>query len=225
MSLPPTQPSPTRLVYQADALAWMAEHPAAPATSIVTSLPDVSELPELNLQIWQSWFVEVARQVIRWVADDGVAIFYQSDIRIDGVWFDKGYLVMKAAELEGASIVWHKIVCRRPPLTIAVGRPSYSHMICVSRLPRTLPTRPGPDVLPDAGHMPWSRAMGVKACEVACRFIRDETSCNTIVDPFCGRGTLLAVANALGFDAIGVDIGGKRCRIARNLRVDSLQLR
>jgi hypothetical protein len=37
------------------------------------------------------------------------------------------------------------------------------------------------------------------------------------VDPFCGKGTLLAVANAMGFDAIGVDRSPKRCRAARAL--------
>ncbi len=193
-----------------------------PATSVVTSLPDVSELPEHDLQQWKCWFVESARSVMRWVPEDGVAVFYQSDIRHEGCWVDKGYLVMRAAEYEAMHLVWHKIVCRRPPMTVAIGRPSYSHMICVSRRPRPQPLRPGPDVLPDAGHMPWSRAMGVKACEVACRFIRDETDCHTIVDPFCGRGTLLAVANTLGFDTIGVDIGAKRCRIARNLRLAQL---
>jgi DNA modification methylase len=66
--------------------------------------------------------------------------------------------------------------------------------------------------------------MGVTACTVACRFIRDNTKTRTIVDPFCGRGTTLAVANELGFDAIGVDLGGKRCRFARNARIDASSL-
>jgi tRNA G10 N-methylase Trm11 len=52
---------------------------------------------------------------------------------------------------------------------------------------------------------------------VACEFLRDEADATTIVDPFCGRGTVLAVANALGLDAVGVELGGKRCRIARAL--------
>lgn len=57
--------------------------------------------------------------------------------------------------------------------------------------------------------------MGVTACEVACRYLRDETETAVVVDPFCGRGTVLAVANAMGFDAIGVDLGARRCRAAR----------
>jgi Domain of unknown function (DUF309) len=208
-----------RTIIEGDALAWMDAHPAEPGMSVVTSLPDTSELPGLELDAWRAWFVETARRVVRWVPEDAVAIFYQSDIRQAGVWIDKGYLVMRAAEEERAHVLWHKIVCRKPPGTVAPGRPSYSHMIALSRTERGLPRKPGPDVLPDAGFMPWSRAMGVEACRVACAYLRDETSTRTVVDPFCGRGTVLAVANAVGFDAVGVDLSAKRCRSARALVV------
>ncbi len=207
------------MVVQAEALAWMDANAPDPAASVITSLPDVSELA-LDLDGWRAWFIDAARRVIRWVPPTGVAIFYQSDIRHDGVWIDKGYLVMRAAEEERAIVLWHKIVCRRPPGTIGFGRPSYSHMICVTRTPRAPMRRPGPDVLPDAGFAPWSRAMGVAACEVACRFLLDETATRVVVDPFCGRGTVLAVANEMGLDALGVDIGAKRCRAARSLTLE-----
>ncbi len=157
------------------------------------------------------------RTLVRWVPDDGVAIFYQSDIRHGPVLVDKGYLVMRAAEDEGASVLWHKIVCRKPPGTLAFGRPSYSHMIALSRAPRPFPRFAGPDVLPDGGFMSWSRAMGVEACRVACRYLRDEVGARVVVDPFCGRGTVLAVANAMGMEAVGVDLSPKRCRARAEL--------
>src|SRR4029079_13471761 len=118
---------------------------------------------------------------------DGVAVFFQSDIRVSNVVVDKSYLVLRAAEEEGACLLWHKIVCRRPPGTIAFGRPSWSHMLCVAHGPRPLPRSPGPDVLPDAGFMPWSRAMGVEACRAACAYLIDATDTRVVVDPFCGR--------------------------------------
>jgi hypothetical protein len=212
-----TPPASMRRVVQADAFAWMAAHAAGEHTSVVTSLPDVSELPHVTIDAYAAWLVDAARRVIRWLPKTGVAIFFQSDIRRGGVWIDKGYLVMRAAEDERAPIAWHKIVCRRPPGTVALGRPSYSHMICVARGELPLPRRPGPDVLPDAGFMPWSRAMGAEACRVACQYLRDETDTRVVVDPFCGKGTVLAVANSLGFEAVGVDTGAKRCRAARTL--------
>jgi hypothetical protein len=213
---------PSRRVLQTEALAFLAANPAEPGTSVVTSLPDLSELPSLDLDAWKVWFVDAVRRVIAWVPDEGVAIFFQSDIRHEGRLIDKGYLVAQGAEAEGASTLWHKIVCRKPPGTIAFGRPSYSHMTCVQRAPwRRAPMRhPGPDVIPDAGHMPWSRAMGVEACRVALRFLREETATRLVVDPFCGHGTVLAVANLMGFDALGIDIGARRCKAARTLTVD-----
>ena len=62
--------------------------------------------------------------------------------------------------------------------------------------------------------------MGVEACHVACRYLLDETATRLIVDPFCGRGSVLAVANALGLDAIGVDVSARRCSAARKLVVE-----
>lgn len=211
--------TPAREVIQAEALAWMDEHPAEPGTSVVTSLPDVSELPELGFEGWRAWFVAAAERVMRWVPDPGVSIFYQSDIRWQSVWIDKGHLIHAAADAAGCVLIFHKIVCRSAPGTISWGRASYSHLLCVAKSPLEGARKPGPDVLPDAGVMPWSRAMGVEACRLACSFLRDNTSTLRVVDPFCGKGTALAVANTHGFDALGIDRSARRCRAARKLVV------
>jgi hypothetical protein len=207
-----------RDIFEAEALAWLAANPAAPRTSVVTSLPDVSEVAPMGFDAWRAWFVEAARTIVRWLPEGGVAIFYQSDVLHRGAWVDKGYLVMRAAEIESAPILFHKIVCRKPPGVATSGRASYSHLVAVSRVARAS-TRPTPDVLPDAGFMPWSKAMGVRACELACRWLESETETRSVVDPFCGHGTALAVANAMGFDAIGVDKSARQCRAARRLTV------
>jgi hypothetical protein len=205
---------PRRTVIQAEARAWLAANPAAPGTSVITSLPDVSELPALGFDGWRRWFVATARQVIGWVPEGGVAIFFQSDVFHQGQWVDKGYLVMAAAEAAGAALAWHKIVCRKPPGTVTLGRSAYSHMICVT--PGSRPPRrgTGPDVLPDGGPKSWSKAMGEAACKAACRYLRDETRTTLVVDPFCGQGSALAVANGFGMDALGIDLSPRRCRIA-----------
>lgn len=209
-----------RTVVQADALAWMAETPAPASASVVTSLPDVSELSGAPLEAWRAWFVAAARAVLRWVPEGGVAIFYQSDIRLGGAWIDKGHLVHLAADAEDATLLWHSVVCRKPAGTVSPGRPGASHMLAFTRaraldaiLAAGRPALP-PDVVPDAGLMPWSRAMGAEACRLACAYA-SATGARVVVDPFCGRGTVLAVANAMGLDAVGVDLSAKRCKAAR----------
>ncbi len=212
---------PNRLVIQADATAWLTEHKAQPGDAVVTSLPDVSELPGLGpgLDGWKSWFVDAAAQLMTWVEPGLPALFFQSDVRYQGQWIDKSYLVQKAAERVGALLVFHKIVCRHPPGTLTQGRASYSHLLAFTVGQLLIPKKPSADVLPDAGDMPWSRAMGTRACEAACRFLLAETATRRVVDPYCGKGTVLAVANSLGLDALGVELSGKRCRAAQKLSV------
>jgi hypothetical protein len=210
----------TKRVIQAEALAWLAENPAPPGTSVITSLPDVSEVPERGFEGWKAWFGEAARAVLRWVPEPGLVIFFQSDIRKDGVWVDKGYLVQRAAEAEGRALLWHKVVCRHPPGSISHGRAGYSHLLCFAHAPREAITHPGPDVLADAGFKPWSKAMGVDACRLACRFLREESATTLVVDPFCGHGTALAVANHFGFDAWGIELSTRKAKAARRLQLD-----
>jgi tRNA G10 N-methylase Trm11 len=65
--------------------------------------------------------------------------------------------------------------------------------------------------------MTWARAMPTEACEAVARFLLAHTACRTVVDPFCGVGTMLAVANAHGLDAVGVELSRKRAENARSL--------
>jgi hypothetical protein len=224
MSSPPpaadASRAPRRDVHRADALAWLEQPGALEGASVVTSLPDVSEVPERGFEGWRRFFEEAAELILRRVPERAVSIFFQSDIKREGVWIDKGYMVMRAAERARAALLWHKIVCRRPPGSTTFGRASYSHMLCFSRGLRPSLARATPDVLPEAGAMTWSKAMGVAACLAACRFVLAETETRRIVDPFCGHGTALAVANALGLDATGVDLSERKCRRARALSVD-----
>lgn len=209
--------TPGRTVHEGDALAWLAARGELPGCSLVTSLPDVCELP-LSFVEWKKWFIDAAEAVLRACPPEGVVIFYQTDIKKAGVWVDKGHLVQLAGDRCEMPLLWHKIACRKPAGTISFGRPSYAHLLCFARVPATEPDGLA-DVF-DTGAMTWTRAMGLRACEVACSFIARHTPTRTVVDPFCGRGTALAVANVMGLAAVGVELSPKRCRLARKLVVD-----
>jgi hypothetical protein len=208
-----------RTVHHADAIVWLRENAPLAGASVVTSLPDLSELPALGFVAWSHWFEEAAELIMRSIPDDGVAIFFQSDIRHAGRWVDKGMLCARAADRAGLNLLFHRIVCRKPPGTATFGRASYAHLQAFSRQLAS-PRRPSIDVLPDGGRVPGRKAMGVRACYEACRFILEETPTRLVVDPFCGWGTVLAVANALGMDSVGVDLSARMCRRARALTVD-----
>jgi hypothetical protein len=211
---------PTRIVHNADAIAWLQAQGKLVGASVITSLPDVSELPRLGLDGWRRWFEDAAALVMACTVDQGVAIFFQSDIKHAGLWIDKGALVSRAAERTDMSLLFHKIVCRRPPGTSSFGRATYAHMLGFARGPARGQKLARVDVLPDGGFQPGPRSMGVHACVDACRFVQAETATRTVVDPFCGWGTVLAVANALGLDAVGVDIAPRMCGRARKLRIE-----
>jgi hypothetical protein len=213
--------SPSREVHETDGVAWLARAPFPASHCIVTSLPDHSEVPALGFDAWRAWFVDTAALACSQLADDSVAVFYQTDVKHEGRWIDKGFLVSLGAERAGSALLWHKIVCRVPAGMTTFGRPAYAHVLCFSRGLRLEPAQSSPDVLPRLGEMTWSRAMGLEACDAIASFVLAHTACRTIVDPFCGVGTMLAVANAHGLDAVGVELSRRRARRARQLSVPS----
>jgi hypothetical protein len=208
-------PGATRIIHHGDGVAFLANR-LPPDHAIVTSLPDHSELPALGVDGWRRWFVDTVALACRAVADDAVAIFYQTDVKHDGRWIDKGHLVLCGSDAAGSHPLWHKIVCRIAPGATSFGRPAYAHCICVSRERRLLPGASTPDVLPSLGDMTWSRAMGSAACEMAVGFAAS-VGATTIVDPFCGVGSALAAANRHGLSAIGVELSRRRAAKARRL--------
>ena len=210
----------TRIVHNADAMVWLQAQGKLVGASIITSLPDVSELPHLGLDAWRRWFEDAAALVMECTPDQGVAIFFQSDIKHRGFWIDKGALVSRAAQRAGMSCLFHKIVCRKPPGSSSFGRATYAHMLGFARGQPRRQKQERVDVLPDGGVQPGTKSMGVRACLDACRFVKAETTTRTVVDPFCGWGTVLAVANALGLDAVGVDIASRMCRRASKLQIE-----
>ena len=56
--------APGRIVHEGDALAWLASRGEQAGCSLVTSLPDLCELP-LNFAQWRAWFVDAAAAVLR----------------------------------------------------------------------------------------------------------------------------------------------------------------
>lgn len=201
-----------------DGVAWLRQSALPAEAGILTSLPDSSEMRRLPFAGWRQWFIDTAAVVVSAVHERSAAVFYQTDVKRDGAWVDKAFLLQLGAEAAGVRLLWHKIVCRAPAGTATGGRPGYAHLLCFSRALDDPVETAMPDVLPRLGPMTWSRAMGLCAVEFAVAWLRDHAGAKVIVDPFCGVGTALAVANRLGLDSIGVEIASGRAEKARQLR-------
>ena len=220
--MPVNQNLPLRTVHCTEALSWLVARPSFEGCSFITSMPDLSETPKLSVAEWKDWFILAASRIVTCSPPDGVSIFYQTDVKKNGSWIDKSQLCQKGAESAGGKLLWHKIVCRHPAGTVTYGRPAYSHMLCFSRGLKISFEHASPDVLPSAGASLWTRGMGLEACKLACHYVLRDTPTRTVIDPFCGRGTVLAVANALGLDAIGVELNRRRAAQSRTLTMGKI---
>ena len=209
----------TREVICADAIDWLNEYQDQGGVSFLGSLPDISEFPGYTLDEWKKWFESTAELILNKTSPDGVTIFFQSDIKYEGQWVDKAFLIQKAAERFGHKLLWHKILCRAPVGTIMFGRPSYSHMLCFSKDVVPDISKSTADVIPDLGEKTWVRGMGLEASLIAARFIDKQTTSRTLINPFCGEGSVLAAANFVGLKAIGIEKSPKRAEKARQLTV------
>lgn len=118
--------------------------------------------------------------------------------------------------------MWHKIVLISDANKRSSGRPAYSHLVCFRKGAPTAAYRSGryyiPDVF-DRGHMLWPKGIGLHCCLAGISFLYTMETVTTVVDPFCGVGTVLAMANVLHLDAVGVEISSKRCTKARGLNI------
>ncbi len=201
-----------RTIIEADALEWLAK---PTASSIVTSLPDYAEGLWTDTDDWQQWWRRAIAMTLLASPPDVPAVFYQTDRRSNGRWRSKSAMIHAAADNLGVPCLFHKIVLRRDPGKVDLHRPGYAHLMAFGAGP---PGVTWPDVLAggtcvDRDGIPISTAADIVTW--AARY-----GDGGILDPFCGRGTIPAVADVLGITpSVGVDIDPAMCATSRSLVV------
>lgn len=66
-------------------------------------------------------------------------------------------------------------------------------------------------VLPNGCPYLECTGVGLDCCYAGVRFLKDIAHAKLLVDPFCGRGTMIAMANTLGMSSMGIEISKRRC--------------
>jgi hypothetical protein len=209
--------APRREVVVDDAIAFLQGRGFA-GCSFVSSIPDVSETG-MSFDKWSRWFADTARLLVDKTPQDGLLVLTQTDIRKDGRWIDKGFMVQRAVEDTGAVLIARKVVVRRPQGSVSSARAAFTHLLCFSKGITIDGARP--DTVPDVfegGAISWTRGLGERAClacvDLVARYAQAST---TIVDPFCGEGMVLAAANHRGLHAIGCERNSKRARTSARM--------
>lgn len=229
----------SREIIQIDTIKWLEEYKNEYLPGdIFTSLPDISELQSIypiyntiTLNKYKQWFINTISLIL--IKTKKFIIFLQSDIRIINnknnnvnEFIDKSYLISLAANQNNFKLLWHKI-CYNNDITsskVIINRPNWSHLLCYVRndineeesFSYLADSWATPDVFP-RGEMVWSRGIGLNCAITGISFLKYIANSKCIIDPFCGFGTVLAVANAVGIDSIGCELSRKRCRKASKL--------
>jgi len=229
---PATAP-PRRDTFCMDALEWLRPGGVAPKSIILTGIPDVCEVQNFapTMQAWEAWFLRAAKCVLEALPPRGIAVLVQTDIRENGHGqVSKLSLVLRAAsEVDGVTLLWHKVAHFGTVDESTQGAVKYSHMICFWRRGSEADPEPVcglPDVLwrglKPRGLKNAMRCFGVNMTRAVLVWASRQLGVDTVVDPFCGAGTVLAVGNALGLHAIGVDISPRRVKQAGMLDGEAL---
>ncbi|MFZ4713178.1 MAG: SAM-dependent methyltransferase [Bacteriovoracaceae bacterium] len=209
----------SREVYCEDVFEWLNKYPLEDNCSIVASMPDISEF-NFTPDEWKQWFEKTAALLLRRTSPHGATLFFQTDIKIEGRWIDKAYLIQKAADSLGHHQLFHKIISRVDIGMATKGKPAYSHLLAFSKDLKLDVNLSTPDILTQLGEKTWERGMGLEVSLLIAKFIKKETQTKLVINPFCGEGSMLAAANYQGLDAIGIERSPKRAEKARILKVE-----
>lgn len=198
----------------ADALDWLQQPQNMKHGAIITGPPDPAEIG-MDPHDYPAWLDQVLTLSLRATKGGTPCTFIVTDRKADGGTISKAHAAMTLAHDHGMRLLWHKVVLRRDPGKVDLHRPGYSHLLAFGD-DRVRPGTATPDVIP-TGQRLYANGTDTRAATVAIRHALLHTT--HITDPFCGRGTIPALAAAMGATAVGVDIDPAQVERARALQV------
>lgn len=204
-----------REVVCADALEWLGGQELD--AIVFTSLPDAAEL-DMDVGEWVGWYRGALQALGQAIVGAGPLLLYQTDRREGGRLVSKAGLAIEVLAGAGMVLRRHVVCLARPVGTVDRYRPTYTHLLAFARTNGSV--APGADTV-WRGEQVYPNGIGLVAAWHGIKMARgpEWRDVQLVVDPFCGRGTILAMAEALGMDALGVDIDPAQCERARQLRV------
>jgi hypothetical protein len=199
-----------------DAFVWLNNKTDNSLDTIITGIPDLDELEELNsnqvsLEEYTLFFKKAVNLIMKKVRDDECIILIQTDRKIKGEWIDKSYLSNTVANELELKLLWHKIIQNREGTYLQ--RPTYSHLLAYSKKQKS--GKAFPDVI-SCGKKLYKNATSPNAVWYVMNFLK-EKNIKSIIDPFTGRGTIPYIASLFDIHSIGIDIDPKQIEYSKNI--------
>jgi tRNA G10 N-methylase Trm11 len=192
-------------VYCQDGIEWCLRNKNK-FPAVVTSIPEMTEL-DLDETKYIRFFRRATSAVLKTLVPTGYAIFIQTDRKHHGL-IDKSYLLIDEAIKQGFRVMFHKIALIKNVGMTDLHKPTYSHLVCVSK--DGTPGAATPDVI-HRGKSLYKHGAGITAVSFCLKYLQNK-GIDFVVDPFVGQGTTLIIAKKLKFKGgFGVDIEKKQC--------------
>jgi hypothetical protein len=199
-----------------DAFHWLKSKRDNSLDTVVTGIPDLDELENLNStkitkEGYINFFKDAVELVLRKVRSSEYAILMQTDRKWQGEWIDKSFLANLVAQKMGMKLLWHKVIQNREG--VYLQRPTYTHLMAFSK--DGTPGEAFPDIISCGQHLYKNGTSPNATCHVM-NFLNKKGITN-IIDPFVGRGTIPFIAKLFKIDCLGIDIDPEQCNYAKGL--------
>lgn len=205
-----------RKIITGDAITWFKAQQNDSLDTVVVGPPDIRDM-DMLLTEYLEWYREVVDLTLRKTKPDGFTIFYHTDRKelYNGETIQKADLTKAAAQFyHRIKPLWHTIAIKHPPGTIDKDRNSYTNILCYTKQKQDSHYNNLVDLIED-GKQYYPDSMGESATEYIIKFINQYKHIKNIIIPFSGSGTVPAMANKYGLNAIGIDCNWLRNETAK----------
>lgn len=203
------------LILCKDSLNYLAEQDDHSLPTVVTGIPDFAETCYKTIKEYTDFIEEFCSLIFRKTKKNKYVLFQFMDRKHRGRWISKQYHIIKSAMEKKCPLRFHKIILVREVGKRHLQRPTYQHFLCFSS--QQGPGQCTADVIDGIKRDGYCNGHTIRGIEEALDFLDKYDRDKFILDPFCGRGSVLKRAKLRGYKVIGIDIDPKQVQATKTL--------
>eukprot|EP01111_Echinosteliopsis_oligospora_P014565 TRINITY_DN5509_c0_g1_i2.p1 TRINITY_DN5509_c0_g1~~TRINITY_DN5509_c0_g1_i2.p1 ORF type:complete len:220 (-),score=46.83 TRINITY_DN5509_c0_g1_i2:18-677(-) len=208
---------------------WLKDNYASLAHegSIITTIPSHEESKIDDFFEWKKWFVDMCASLLEHIPLSECVLLFQPDIKIINEkgyqeWVDTAYMCNRACDsVPSCRLVFHKIISNHVNITdystniYKDKRVGYIHLMCYRKQ-----TDDHEEQFADVvANNTCCDGVNFESIILAVKYAKHIGS-RCIIDPFCRRGDILAVANYFGLNSIGLQSEDSLLQTSYNISIN-----